>query len=84
MGLGGISVWQLLIIFAIVVMVFGTKKLRNMGSDIGGAVKGFKSAMKDEKDEKADEDETKSEDSDDADSDDASSKDKENDSADKK
>ena len=47
MGLGGISIWQLLIILAIVVMVFGTKKLRNLGTDLGGAVKGFRSTMKD-------------------------------------
>ena len=48
MGLGGIGVWQLLIILLIVFMLFGTKKLRNLGSDLGGALKGFKSAMKDE------------------------------------
>ncbi len=48
MGLGGISVWQLLIVLVIVVVIFGTKKLKNMGSDVGGAVKNFKSAMKDE------------------------------------
>ncbi|EDY85742.1 twin-arginine translocation protein, TatA/E family subunit [gamma proteobacterium HTCC5015] len=42
----GISPWQLLIILAIVVLIFGTKKLRNMGSDVGGAVKNFKDAMK--------------------------------------
>jgi len=48
MGIGGISIWQLLIILAIVVMLFGTKKLRNVGSDLGGALKGFKNAMKDE------------------------------------
>ena len=47
MGLGGISVWQLLIVLVIVVLIFGTKKLKNMGGDIGGAVKNFKSAMKD-------------------------------------
>ncbi len=45
MGLGGIGIWQLLIILAIIMMVFGTKKLRNMGSDLGGAIKGFKNAM---------------------------------------
>ena len=45
MGLGGISVWQLLIVLVIVVLIFGTKKLKNMGGDIGGAVKNFKSAM---------------------------------------
>jgi len=48
MGIGGISIWQLLIILAIVVMLFGTKKLRNVGSDLGGALKGFKNAMKDD------------------------------------
>lgn len=47
MGLGGISLWQLLIILAIVVLIFGTKRLRNIGSDLGGAVKGFKDSMKD-------------------------------------
>ena len=44
----GISPMQLLIILVIVALVFGTKKLRNMGGDLGGAVKGFKKAMKDE------------------------------------
>jgi len=48
MGLGGISIWQLLIILVIVVMLFGTKKLRNLGSDLGGALKGFKTAMKED------------------------------------
>lgn len=48
MGVGGIGIWQLLIILLIVFMLFGTKKLRNLGSDLGGALKGFKSAMKDE------------------------------------
>lgn len=48
MGIGGISIWQLLIILAIIVLIFGTKKLKNMGGDIGGAVKGFKKAMSDE------------------------------------
>lgn len=47
MGLGGISVWQLLIILAIVVMLFGTKRLRTLGSDLGSAVKGFRSSMQD-------------------------------------
>jgi sec-independent protein translocase protein TatA len=49
MGIGGIGIWQLLIILLIVVMLFGTKKLRNLGSDLGGALKGFKTAMKDDK-----------------------------------
>ena len=44
----GISPTQLLIILVIVALIFGTKKLRNMGGDLGGAVKGFKKAMKDE------------------------------------
>jgi sec-independent protein translocase protein TatA len=43
----GISIWQLVIILLIVALLFGTKKLRNIGSDLGGAVKGFKGAMKD-------------------------------------
>ena len=47
MGLGGISIWQLLIILAIVVLLFGTKKLRNVGGDLGAALKNFKGAMKD-------------------------------------
>ena len=45
MGIGGIGIWQLLIILLIVVMLFGTKKLRTLGSDLGGALKGFKTAM---------------------------------------
>ncbi|MGB1346413.1 MAG: Sec-independent protein translocase subunit TatA [Pseudomonadales bacterium] len=51
MGLGGISFWQLAIILAIVVLLFGTKKLRNIGSDLGGALKGFKKAMNDTTDD---------------------------------
>lgn len=47
----GISPWQLLIILVIVVLIFGTKKLRNVGGDVGGAVKNFKDAMKDGEDE---------------------------------
>jgi len=46
MGLGGISIWQLLIILVIVVLLFGTKKLRNIGSDLGGAIKSFRKSMK--------------------------------------
>ena len=49
--LSGISIWQLLILLAIVVLLFGTKKLRNIGGDLGGAVKGFKNAMKDGEEE---------------------------------
>lgn len=47
MGLGGISIWQLLIVLLIVVMIFGTKRLKDIGQDLGGAVKGFKKAMGD-------------------------------------
>jgi sec-independent protein translocase protein TatA len=43
--LGGISIWQLVIIAAIVVLLFGTKKLRNLGGDLGASIKGFKNAM---------------------------------------
>ncbi|GAB1102111.1 MAG: Sec-independent protein translocase subunit TatA [Shewanella algae] len=46
--MGGISIWQLLIIAVIVVLLFGTKKLRGIGGDLGSAVKGFKKAMADE------------------------------------
>ncbi|MDO9475716.1 MAG: Sec-independent protein translocase subunit TatA [Pseudohongiella sp.] len=57
MGIGGISIWQLLIIALIIVLLFGTKKLRTLGSDLGGALKGFKQAVKDDdKDAKSDPD----------------------------
>ena len=46
--IGGISIWQLLIILAIVIMLFGTKRLRTLGSDLGSAVKGFRKSMTDE------------------------------------
>jgi sec-independent protein translocase protein TatA len=45
--MGSLSIWHWLIVLAIVVLVFGTKKLKNIGSDLGGAVKGFKDGMKD-------------------------------------
>lgn len=48
MGLSGISIWQMVIVLGIIILLFGTKKLRNLGGDIGSAVKGFRSAMKDE------------------------------------
>ncbi len=48
MGIGGISIWQLLIILVIVILLFGTKRLKNIGGDLGGAVKGFKKALKDD------------------------------------
>lgn len=50
MGLGGISIWQLLIILLIIVLLFGTKKLKGLGSDLGDAVKGFKKAITDDSD----------------------------------
>lgn len=52
MGLGGISIWQLLIILVIVVMIFGTKRLKNLGGDLGGAIKGFRNAMGESKEDK--------------------------------
>lgn len=62
MGLGGISIWQLLIILLIVALIFGTKRLHGMGGDLGGAIKGFKKAISDDdtpekSDEKVSEDE---------------------------
>jgi len=50
--LGGISIWQLLIVLAILILIFGTKKLKNLGGDLGGAVKGFKEAVNKEDDDK--------------------------------
>lgn len=55
MGLGGISIWQLLIILVIVALIFGTKKLKGFGGDVGGAVKGFKDALSDDSKKEADE-----------------------------
>lgn len=46
--MGSLSIWHWLIVLLVVVLVFGTKKLRNMGSDLGGAVKGFKEGMRSE------------------------------------
>ncbi|MEX0607138.1 MAG: Sec-independent protein translocase subunit TatA [Halofilum sp. (in: g-proteobacteria)] len=54
--MGGISIWQLLIILAIVLVLFGAKRLRTVGTDLGAAVKGFRGAMKDGEQE---DDETK-------------------------
>jgi sec-independent protein translocase protein TatA len=50
--MGSFSIWHWLIVLVIVLLVFGTKKLRNIGSDLGGAVKGFKDGMKGEEDAK--------------------------------
>lgn len=44
-GLGGISMWQLLIILVIVILIFGTKRLKTLGGDLGGAIKSFRSSM---------------------------------------
>jgi sec-independent protein translocase protein TatA len=53
MGFGGISPWSLLLILAIVLLLFGTKRLRNIGSDLGGAIKSFKKSVKDGEDDTA-------------------------------
>lgn len=53
MGLGGISIWQLVIVLGIVLLLFGTKKLRTLGGDLGSAVKGFKKAMTEDEASKA-------------------------------
>ena len=52
--MGGISIWQLLIILAIVLVLFGAKRLRNVGTDLGAAVKGFRGAMRDTEDDEQD------------------------------
>ncbi len=51
MGLGGIGIWQLLIILVIVALLFGTKKIRNIGSDLGGAIRGFKKGLNEDEEE---------------------------------
>ncbi len=51
--MGTFSIWHWLVVLAIVVLVFGTKKLRNLGSDLGGAIKGFKEGMKGAEEESA-------------------------------
>lgn len=56
MGIGGISIWQLLIILVIVVLLFGTKKLRSLGGDLGSAIKNFKDSMQEGKDSAEEED----------------------------
>ena len=50
--MGSFSIWHWLIVLLVVLLIFGTKKLRNMGSDLGGAVRGFKEGMKSAEDEK--------------------------------
>lgn len=51
--MGSFSIWHWLVVLAIVVLVFGTRKLRNLGSDLGGAVRGFKEGMKGAEEENA-------------------------------
>ena len=48
MGFGGISIWQLLIILVVILLIFGSGKLKSLGSDLGSSLKGFKKAIKDE------------------------------------
>ncbi len=48
MGIGGISFWQILIILVVILILFGGKKIRTLGSDLGEGLKGFKKAIKDE------------------------------------
>ncbi|MCC5795077.1 MAG: twin-arginine translocase TatA/TatE family subunit [Chromatiales bacterium] len=50
MGISGISIWQLLIVLLIVLLIFGTKRLKGLGTDLGGALKGFRKAMSDAED----------------------------------
>ena len=79
MGLGGLHIWHLLIIFGIVIVIFGTKRLKTLGSDLGSAIKGFRTAMNQDDDKKTtaktDEQKRLGADSDDADF--AETKDKE-------
>ena len=51
--MGSFSIWHWLIVLLVVVLIFGTKKLRNLGSDLGGAVRGFKDGMRSEEDKSA-------------------------------
>ena len=48
--MGSFSIWHWLIVLLVVILIFGTKKLRNLGTDLGGAVRGFKDGMKTEED----------------------------------
>ena len=52
MGFGGISIWQLLIILIVVLLIFGSGKLKSIGSDLGSSIKGFKKSVKDEESKK--------------------------------
>jgi len=55
MGFGGISIWQLVIILVIVLLIFGTKRLKGLGGDLGGAIKGFKEAVSSNEEDDEDE-----------------------------
>ncbi|RMX07799.1 Sec-independent protein translocase subunit TatA [Corticibacter populi] len=52
--MGGFSIWHWLVVLLVVVLIFGTKKLRNIGTDLGGAVKGFKDGMREGGEDAAD------------------------------
>jgi len=52
--MGGLSIWHWLIVLLVVILIFGTKKLRNIGSDLGGAVKGFKEGMREDESKQQD------------------------------
>jgi len=56
MGLGGISIWQLLIVLVIIILLFGTKKLRSLGGDLGSAIKSFKQSVREGEDTVNDDD----------------------------
>ena len=56
MGLSGTGIWQLLIILAIIILIFGTRRFRNMGGDLGSAFKNFRKAVKEEPEEEKKED----------------------------
>jgi len=59
MGVSGMGIWELVVILVIVLLLFGTKRLKSIGSDLGNAVRGFRSAMTDGEAEKQDDEETK-------------------------
>jgi len=50
--MGGIGIWQLIIVLVIVLLLFGTKRLKNLGGDLGSAIKGFKGAVKESEEDK--------------------------------
>jgi sec-independent protein translocase protein TatA len=54
MGISGISIWQLVIILIIIILLFGTKRLKSFGGDLGSAIKQFKSEIKDQNNDKDD------------------------------